>query len=60
MKNIKNHGIDGRSGSRIYLFKDSSYEYYFVGDIHSDYFIIRRILENCDFFKKIVFGKKIR
>jgi len=60
MKNIKNHGIDGKMGSRIYLFKDSSYEYYFVGDIHSDDFIIRRILENCDFFKKIVFGKNIR
>ncbi|MEW8993680.1 metallophosphoesterase family protein [Clostridium sp.] len=60
MKNIKNHGIDGKRGSRIYLFKDSSYEYYFVGDIHSDDFIIRRILENCDFFKKIVLGKNIR
>ncbi|WP_346939212.1 metallophosphoesterase [uncultured Clostridium sp.] len=60
MKNIKNHGIDGRSGSRIYLLKDSSYEYYFVGDIHSDDFIIRRILENCDFFKKIVSEKNIR
>ena len=60
MKNIKNHGIDGRSSSRIYLFKDSSYEYYFVGDIHSDDFIIRRILENCDFFKKIVSEKNIR
>ncbi|GAA0766668.1 hypothetical protein GCM10008908_04690 [Clostridium subterminale] len=60
MKNIKNHGIDGKRGSRIYLFKDSSYEYYFVGDIHSDDFIIRRILENCDFFEKIVLRKNIR
>jgi len=60
MKDIKDHGIDGKRSSRIYLFNDPSYEYYFVGDIHSDDFIISRILEECNFFKKIIERKNSR
>lgn len=60
IKEIKKQCIDGTRGSRIYLLKDSSYEYYFIGDIHSDDFIIKRILNKCNFFEKIVKGEKIR
>lgn len=51
---------DGRRAFNIYSFNNDSYEYYLLGDIHSDVISLERILEKTDFFKKIVKGEKIR
>lgn len=51
---------DGKLSSRIYFFKDADYEYYYIGDIHSDDFILDCILDKVDFFNKVVNNHKIR
>lgn len=51
---------DGKLSSRIYFFNEESYEYFYVGDIHSDDFIVDCILEKVEFFSKILENRKIR
>jgi len=60
IKKISGKLNDGRSASRIYFLNDGAYNYYFVGDIHSDDFIIDMILNKVDFYKRITEGEKIR
>ncbi|MEG1254457.1 metallophosphoesterase family protein [Clostridium sp.] len=60
LKDIYEKIKDGKMSSKIYLFNDSSYEYYFIGDIHSDDFIIDKILNSVNFFENIVKEKKTR
>ncbi|MEG0611070.1 MAG: metallophosphoesterase family protein [Clostridium sp.] len=59
-KSICNDIEDGKISSRIYLFNDDGYEYYFIGDIHSDDFIIDKILDSINFFESMVKGEKVR
>lgn len=60
VKNILHKVEDGRLSSRVYFFINDAYDYYYVGDIHSDDFILDCILNKVDFFNKVVNNKKIR
>lgn len=51
---------DGALSSRIYVFNNEEYDYYFVGDIHSDYFIIERFLQNINFYERVINKEKLR
>lgn len=52
--------IDGKRTSNIYSFNDENYEYFIVGDLHSDNRSILKILDKCDFFNSVIGKKKIR
>lgn len=60
MKVIEDEMEDGKSSDRIYFFRNDDYEYYFIGDIHSDNYIIDRIIEEIDLYKKVIHGEKVR
>ncbi|WP_353096706.1 metallophosphoesterase family protein [Tissierella praeacuta] len=51
---------DGKRGCNMYSFNDMDYEYYLIGDIHSDTISLRRILEKTDFFNKVLRKEKVR
>ncbi|MCB2291833.1 serine/threonine protein phosphatase [Clostridium sp. CS001] len=57
---IKNQLIDGSRAFNIYSFNDEIYEYYFVGDIHSDVTSLRAVLNSCNFFNAMTKFKNIR
>ncbi|MCB2298470.1 metallophosphoesterase family protein [Clostridium tagluense] len=59
-KCIKNQLIDGKRAFNIYSFNDETYEYYFIGDIHSDVTSLRAILNSCNFFNTMIKFKNIR
>jgi hypothetical protein len=59
-KDIKNQLIDGKRAFNIYSFNDEKYEYYFIGDIHSDVTSLRAILNSCNFFNTMTKSKNIR
>ncbi|GCD09677.1 metallophosphoesterase family protein [Clostridium tagluense] len=59
-KCIKNQLIDGKRAFNIYSFNDETYEYYFIGDIHSDVTSLRAILNSCNFFNTMTKFKNIR
>lgn len=60
IKSIKNKLIEGKSAAKIYFFNNSNYEYYFIGDLHSDDFILNKILACTNFFSRVCKGEKIR
>lgn len=45
---------DGKRAFRTYNFNNVDYEYYFIGDLHSDTISLKRILKSCDFFDSII------
>jgi len=47
-----NH-LNGTYSHYDLYFCDEDHDYYFIGDIHSDAFILEYILEKTDFFKKV-------
>ena len=51
---------DGKNAYKIYTFNNSNYDYYFIGDIHSDAMSLKQILKKIDFFNSIVKGDKLR
>lgn len=57
---IKSQLIDGSRAFNIYSFNDETYEYYFVGDIHSDVTSLRAVLNSCNFFNAMTKFKNIR
>lgn len=57
---MKNELIDGKRALNIYSFNDDTYEYYFIGDIHSDITSFRAILNSCNFFNIMTKAKNIR
>jgi hypothetical protein len=59
-KDIRNQLIDGKRAFNIYSFNDETYEYYFIGDIHSDVTSLRAVLNSCDFFNTMTKSKNIR
>ncbi|MBU3142811.1 metallophosphoesterase family protein [Clostridium sp. CF012] len=59
-RHIKNQLIDGKRALNIYSFNDETYEYYFIGDIHSDVTSLRAILNSCNFFNTMTKSKNIR
>ena len=56
----KNRLVDGNRAYNIYSFKEKGWEYYLIGDIHSDNISLDRILKKTDFFKRIFNGDNIR
>lgn len=60
VKDIISEVEDGKLSSRIYFFNDEEAEHYFVGDIHSDDYILNSILERIDFFNKVVQNRKFK
>lgn len=60
IKMVKEKLEDGKRGYNIYLFNEKDWDYYLIGDIHSDTISIRRILEKVDFFNKVLRKEKIR
>jgi hypothetical protein len=59
-KYAKNQLTDGKRAFNIYSFNDETYEYYFVGDIHSDVTSLRAVLNSCNFFNIMTKSKNIR
>lgn len=51
---------DGKRANNIYSFNDCSYEYYIIGDLHSDTISLKAILDRCDFYNKVISNSKIR
>lgn len=51
---------DGRRAYNIYSFNEKEYEYYIIGDLHSDTVSLWRILKICGFFQSIVSKEKKR
>lgn len=60
IKELQEHLNDARRAYDIYSFNKSDYEYYIIGDIHSDTVSFKRILHICEFFKNIVEKKRFR
>ncbi|WP_066505096.1 metallophosphoesterase family protein [Abyssisolibacter fermentans] len=60
IKKINNQIKDGKRASNIYLFNNYDYDYYFIGDLHSDDFSLKRIISQCSFFDNIIKENKIR
>lgn len=60
IKDISNQINDGKRASNIYCFNDYDYEYYFIGDLHSDDFGLKRILNQCNFFDNTIKENKFR
>ncbi|SHH97954.1 metallophosphoesterase family protein [Sporanaerobacter acetigenes] len=60
IKKIENELKDGKRAFNIYSLNEEGFEYYLIGDIHSDTISIKRVLEKVDFFNRIVNKEKIR
>ncbi len=60
VKNLNDEIKDAKRAYNIYFFNNSGYDYFLIGDLHSDTISLKRILLICDFFNKIVENKKIR
>lgn len=60
IKELNSRLKDGKRASNIYVFNNHEYEYYFIGDLHSDSFSLNRIMTQCNFFNNIIEGKKVR
>lgn len=60
IKNLSTHLKDGKRAFNIYSFNNCNYNYYFIGDLHSDTISLMKILEKCNFFNCIVNGHNIR
>lgn len=60
VKKIISSVEDGKLSSRIYFFKDENFENYYVGDLHSDDFVLDCILSKADFLNKVINNHKIR
>ncbi len=54
------HLRDGRRAYNIYSFKEPGYDYYLVGDLHSDCLSLRTLLKKIDFFGQIERQNKFR
>ncbi len=52
--------IDGKRSNNIYSLNEKDWEYYIVGDIHSDTISLDRILEKTNFFNHICNKEKVR
>ena len=60
IKEIYEHLNDGKRAYNIYSFNESGYDYFIIGDLHSDTVSLKRILHICNFFSNAVNRKKIR
>ncbi|WDV46518.1 metallophosphoesterase family protein [Clostridiaceae bacterium M8S5] len=60
VKKIKSSLIDGKRACSIYTFNNTNYEYYIIGDIHSDTISLIKMLEETDFFDCMVKKDKKR
>ncbi|MCQ1531383.1 metallophosphoesterase family protein [Lutispora saccharofermentans] len=60
IKELNEHLNDGKRAFKIYSFNESGYDYFLIGDIHSDTVSLKRILQICDFFSNVVEKKKER
>lgn len=60
IKELTEHLNDGKRSFNIYSFNDSEYDYFFIGDLHSDTISLKRILHICNFYNNVVSKEKIR
>lgn len=60
IKKTKERLEDGKKGCNMYSFNDHDWDYYLIGDIHSDTISLGRILEKIDFFNRVLRKEKIR
>jgi hypothetical protein len=60
IKELKEQLRDGKRAFNIYSFNDSEYDYFLIGDIHSDTVSLKRILHICNFFTNVAMKKKKR
>lgn len=60
IKDLNSKLYDGKRACNIYSFNDCNYEYYIIGDLHSDTVSLRVVLDRCDFYNKVVRDGKIR
>ena len=58
IKELKEQLRDGKRAFNIYTFNDNEYDYFLIGDIHSDTVSLKRILHICNFFSNVVMNKK--
>lgn len=57
---IKDKLNDGKRACNIYSLTNSNYEYYLIGDLHSDTISLKKIIEACNFFESIINKENIR
>jgi hypothetical protein len=60
IKELNEYLNDGKRALNIYSFNESGYDYFLIGDLHSDTVSIKRILHNCNFFSNVVAKNKKR
>lgn len=60
LNQIKDELEDARRADSVYMLNDDRYEYYIVGDIHSDTISLFKVLEKIDFFRSMEQNKSIR
>lgn len=60
IKELNEQLNDGKRASNIYSFNESGYEYFLIGDLHSDTISLKRILQVCNFFSNVIARKKKR
>lgn len=60
IKNIFHKLEDGKRAFNIYSLNGIEWEYYLIGDIHSDTISMVRILEKTDFFNMMLKRRKVR
>lgn len=60
IKELNEQLNDGKRASNIYSFNERGYEYFLIGDLHSDTISLKRILQVCNFFSNVIARKKKR
>ncbi|MBU5437074.1 serine/threonine protein phosphatase [Tissierella sp. MSJ-40] len=60
IRDIKEHLEDGKRAFNTYSFNDYDWDYYVIGDIHSDSISTKKVLEKIEFFNKAAKKEKIR
>lgn len=60
IKALNEHLNDGKRAFNIYSFNESDYDYFIIGDLHSDTVSLKRILHICNFFSDAAAHKKKR
>ncbi len=56
LRHPQQHLNDGKRASEIYYFDSEDFEYFFVGDLHSDTISLQQMLYVSDFFESIIHG----
>lgn len=60
IKELNKHLNDSKRVLNIYSFNGSGYDYFIIGDLHSDSVSLKRIIHISNFFQSVTADKKVR